>query len=44
VEKSEYFGGSGDDSAWGIATDKRGGVYIAGQTDSPDLPRADRGF
>ncbi len=44
VEKVEYFGGSGSDSAWGIAIDKRGGVYIAGQTDSPDLPRADRGF
>lgn len=44
TQKAEYFGGSGDDSAWGIAVDKRGGVYIAGQTDSPDLPRAHRGF
>ena len=44
VEKVEYFGGSGDDSAWGIAVNKGGGVYIAGQTDSPDLPRVHRGF
>lgn len=44
IEKVEYFGGSGDDSAWGIAVDRRGRVFIAGQTDSPDLPRANRGF
>jgi hypothetical protein len=44
VESAEYFGGSGDDSAWGIAVDKRGHVFIAGQTDSPDLPHANRGY
>jgi hypothetical protein len=44
VEKAEYFGGSGDDSAWGIAVDKRGRVFIAGQSDSIDLPRANYGF
>jgi hypothetical protein len=44
IEHEEFFGGIGDDSAWGIAVDKRGRVYIAGQTDSPDLPGARRGF
>jgi hypothetical protein len=44
VEKAEYYGGSGDDSAWGIAVDKRGRVFIAGQTDSLDLPQANRGY
>lgn len=44
VEKADYFGGSGDDSEWGIAVDKRGRVFIASQSDSPDLPRANRGY
>ena len=44
IERAEYFGGSGDDSAWGIAVDRRGRVFIAGQSDSPDLPRANRGY
>ena len=44
IESVEYFGGSGDDSAWGIAIDKRGRVFIAGQTNSTDLPGANRGF
>ncbi len=44
LEKAEYFGGSGDDSVWGIAVNKDGAVFIAGQTTSPDLPRAHRGF
>lgn len=44
VEKAEYFGGSGDDSAWGVAADRRGRVFIAGQTDSLDLPHANRGY
>ncbi len=44
IESVEYFGGSGDDSAWGIAIDKRGRVFIAGQTSSTDLPGANRGF
>lgn len=44
LENAEYFGGSGNDSAWGIAVDKRGRVFIAGQTDSPDLPGAQRGY
>ncbi|MBM3785119.1 MAG: hypothetical protein FJW30_12205 [Acidobacteria bacterium] len=44
IEKSENFGGDGDDSAWGIAVDRRGRVYIAGQTGSEDLPGARNGF
>ena len=44
IESAEYFGGNGDDSAWGIAIDKRGHVHIAGQTSSTDLPGAHRGY
>jgi hypothetical protein len=44
IENVEYFGGSGADSAWGIAVDKQGRVFIAGQSDSPDLPGADHGY
>lgn len=44
IEREQLYGGIGDDSAWGIAVDRRGRVYIAGQTDSPDLPGARRGF
>ena len=44
IESAEYFGGSGDDSAWGIAVDPRGRVFIAGQTNSSDLPGANRGL
>lgn len=44
VEHEEFHGGSGDDSAWESGVDKHGGVFLAGQTDSPDLPGARRGF
>lgn len=44
IEKTEYFGGSGDDPAWGIAVNKRGRVFIAGQTSSHDLPGAGSGY
>jgi hypothetical protein len=44
IEHEELYGGIGNDSAWGVAVDKRGRVFIAGQTDSPDLPGARRGF
>jgi len=44
IENADYFGGSGEDSAWGIAVDKRGRLFIAGQSDSPDLPRANQGY
>ncbi len=44
IETAEYFGGSGEDSAWGITVDRRGRVFIAGQTNSTDLPGANRGY
>jgi uncharacterized protein (TIGR03437 family) len=37
---STYFGGSGGDSAWSVATDPAGNTYIAGTTHSTDLPTA----
>ncbi len=33
-----YLVGSGDESAYGIALDRRGAVYITGRTNSNDLP------
>jgi uncharacterized protein (TIGR03437 family) len=38
---STYFGGSGDDSAVGVALDVGGNTYVAGTTNSPDLPVVD---
>lgn len=37
---STYLGGSGDDTAYGIAVDAGGAVYVAGQTKSADFPAA----
>ncbi|HZT23370.1 MAG TPA: SBBP repeat-containing protein [Verrucomicrobiae bacterium] len=34
---STYFGGNGDDTAWAVAVDTNGFVYIAGQTTSTQL-------
>jgi hypothetical protein len=34
---SGYFGGSGNESAYGIAVDASGSAYLAGQTSSPNL-------
>jgi hypothetical protein len=33
-----YFGGNGSDQASGIAVDSAGSIYLAGSTDSTDLP------
>ena len=41
VVYSTYFGGSGDDTADGVALDVGGNAYIAGTTNSPDLPIRD---
>jgi len=38
LEYSTYFGGSFDDEAEGIAIDSAGWAWIAGYTNSPDLP------
>jgi len=38
VRWATYFGGSGSEEPFGIAVDTRGAVYVAGATDSPDLP------
>ncbi len=35
---STYFGGSGDDSFYGIAVDGSGAAWVAGYTDSTDFP------
>jgi hypothetical protein len=35
---STYLGGSGDDSARGVAADSAGNAYVAGMTSSTDLP------
>ena len=35
---STYFGGSGDDSGWGISMDVQGSPVVAGITESDDLP------
>ena len=35
---SSFIGGSGDDKAMALTTDNAGNLYIAGSTNSPDLP------
>ena len=35
---STFVGGSGEDFGWGVATDAGGSPYLAGTTNSPDLP------
>jgi hypothetical protein len=39
--ESVYVGGTGDDVAYGIAIDSAGNIFIAGQTNSPNLPQTD---
>jgi Beta-propeller repeat len=38
VGASAYLGGTGDDTAWGIAVDQSGYAWIAGLTCSPNFP------
>ncbi len=44
VAFSVYIGGSGDDTASGIAVDGSGNIYVAGTTSSPNLPQAGGGL
>lgn len=39
-----YFGGSGQDVGYGIGLDDTGNVYVAGNTESPDLPLKNAAF
>src|SRR5712691_1859358 len=41
---STCFGGSGDDSGWGVAVDRMGNPVVAGITDSSDLPASSDAF
>lgn len=43
VGYSTYFGGSGNETGQGIAVDGKGGVYVVGQTTSPDFPVSNGG-
>jgi hypothetical protein len=38
LDYSTYLGGSGGDSAYGLAVDDNGNAYVAGLTTSPDFP------
>ncbi len=38
TQYSTYIGGSGVDSAWGVAVDNNGYAYISGRTESADFP------
>ncbi|MCK9150615.1 SBBP repeat-containing protein [Methanobacterium alcaliphilum] len=38
LKYSTYIGGSGDETAYGLAIDNAGNVYITGYTDSTDFP------
>lgn len=38
IAYSTYLGGSDDEGIFGIAFDKEGNIYVAGETSSPDFP------
>ena len=38
ITHSTFFGGTGEDTGWGIAVDRSGNPVVAGTTDSTDLP------
>lgn len=41
---STYFGGSQDESGWGVAVDRHGNPTVAGVTNSTDLPTSSKAF
>jgi hypothetical protein len=41
---STFFGGSGDDSGWGVAVDRQGAPVVAGITNSKDFPTSKNAF
>jgi Beta-propeller repeat len=44
VTFSTFFGGSGDDSGWGVVVDNRGNPVVAGITNSTDLPTIESSY
>ncbi len=44
VEYSTYFGGSGDEEAYGIAMDNKGDIYICGITSSNNFPTTEGAY
>lgn len=38
ITHSTFFGGAGEDTGWGIAVDRTGNPFVAGTTDSTNLP------
>lgn len=44
MDFSTYFGGSGDDSGWGVAVDRAGSPVVAGITNSSDLPASNDAY
>ena len=41
LTSSTYFGGAGNDSAYGVAVDASGSIYVTGETQSTTLPSLD---
>ncbi len=44
ITSSTFWGGSGDDSGWGVTVDRAGNPVVAGITDSTDLPSTEAGY
>jgi len=44
LEFATYLGGSAEDTAFGVALDRRGAAWVVGRTMSPDFPTTARAF